>query len=564
MATNDFLPFATGAGSNVISQASYAALAAQQTGFQAGVANSAQLNKVWRQSSIMAAVLAQFSVDLTGQNAVDDGTLATLLANLKSAIRLQGTPYAGAAGGTGNALTATLSPAPAAYTDGMIVIVRVALANTGAVTLNVNGLGSQSVVGVAHQNLQGGELVPNGFACFVYSTVLGCFLLVWSTGGAEQVGTGTQSNHAVTLAQLKGLGLNAVLNTINANTTLTAANMGQSIPIFGAGGITLTLPAVSATAGGQRLEFFNYSSGTVTVACAGADVFVPNGSVNPTSLILGSGDTLVLESLGASGVWYAVGGSVQLPYSKAFTTATSGVVGAVRNLKMSVTAASASATLTADEIIVEASLGGIRYCLANFSKTINLATTGAGGMDTGSAPTSGFVALYAIYNPTTGASALLGVNATSAAAPNVYGGANMPAGYTASALVSVWPTNGSGQFGVGYQSDRRVSFPLITALSSSVVQGSFTSISIASAVPLNAKSCTGEFSLASTSTSNMGISVAATASTIAQQNLTVNGNVGVASNFKMENIVTPQTLYYSTSNSAGTPTFAIYISSYEF
>ncbi len=381
---------------------------------------------------------------------------------------------------------------------------------------------------------------------------------------ADSIAAATLGTQAAQLSQVLGVGLRAVLNPINANTTLTAANMGQSIPIFGAGGITLTLPAVSATSAGQRLEFFNYSGGNVTVACADADGFVPTNGTGLSSIILNIGDTLVIESLGSSGIWYALGGSVQLPYSKAFTTATSGVVGAVRNLKMSVTAASASATLTADEIIVEAALGGFRYCLANFSKTINLATTGAGGMDTGSAPTSGFVALYAIYNPTTGASALLGVNATSAAAPNVYGGGNMPSGYTASALVSVWPTNGSAQFGIGFQADRRISFPLVTALSSSVVQASFTSISIASAVPLNAKTCTGEFSLASTSTSNMGISVAATASTIAQQNLTANGNVGVASNFRMENLVTPQTLYYSTSNSAGTPTFAIYISSYEF
>ncbi|CAJ0896137.1 hypothetical protein R77569_04567 [Ralstonia mannitolilytica] len=90
MATNDFLTFAGSAGSNVITQAAYAALAAQQTGFQAGVANSAQLNKVWRQSSIMAAVLGQFIADYSGQNAVDDGTTATLETNLKSAINAAG------------------------------------------------------------------------------------------------------------------------------------------------------------------------------------------------------------------------------------------------------------------------------------------------------------------------------------------------------------------------------------------------------------------------------------------------------------------------------------------
>jgi len=86
MATNDFLPFAAAGGANVVSQATYAGLAALSTGYQAGVAQSAQLNKTWRQSSIMAAVVAQVIADVTGQNAVDDGTTATLVANLKSAI----------------------------------------------------------------------------------------------------------------------------------------------------------------------------------------------------------------------------------------------------------------------------------------------------------------------------------------------------------------------------------------------------------------------------------------------------------------------------------------------
>jgi hypothetical protein len=85
MATNDFLPFATGGSANVVSQSVYAALAALTNGYQSGVANSAQINKTFRQSSIMAAVLAQFTADQTGANSVDDGTTSTLLANLKKA-----------------------------------------------------------------------------------------------------------------------------------------------------------------------------------------------------------------------------------------------------------------------------------------------------------------------------------------------------------------------------------------------------------------------------------------------------------------------------------------------
>ena len=85
MATNDFLVFGGGAGANVITQAAWAALTARTAGFSSGVAQSAQLNKAWRQASIMAAVLAQFISDRTGQDVLDDGTTTTLLANLKAA-----------------------------------------------------------------------------------------------------------------------------------------------------------------------------------------------------------------------------------------------------------------------------------------------------------------------------------------------------------------------------------------------------------------------------------------------------------------------------------------------
>jgi len=243
-----------------------------------------------------------------------------------------------------------------------------------------------------------------------------------------------------------------------------------------------------------------------------------------------------------------------------------GIVGSVRNLVMSVTAASASATLTADEIVVETALGGVRYCLPSFSKTINLATTGAGGMDTGSAPTSGYVALYAIYNPTTGASALLAKNATSSVQPSVYGGANMPAGYTASALVSVWPTNGSGQFIVGGQLDRQVFFIALTALNTSVQQSTGTPLSVSSLVPPNAKKTQGYIVLtANAQPSNLfatlsGNSGAAGLVQISTSNNQVNG--GVSSPFYDVPLLTQQTLYYTATASSGTMSFSILLSGY--
>jgi hypothetical protein len=245
-----------------------------------------------------------------------------------------------------------------------------------------------------------------------------------------------------------------------------------------------------------------------------------------------------------------------------------GVVGSTRNLAMIVGAASATATLTADEIVVETALGGVRYCLANFSKTINLATTGAGGMDTGSAPVSGFVAIYAIYNPTTATSALLATNATSAAQPNVYGGANMPSGYTASALVSVWPTNASSQLLVGSQYDRRVNFVATSALNGAGTVAGATSFSFSSIVPKNAKFLSGGLSItvnaAAVASITIYTQIAAGASSVVAANNS-SGASGASSNFSNLPILTAQTLWYSTTTSAGSITnYNMSVNQYEF
>ncbi|MBL2606776.1 hypothetical protein ELK16_27695, partial [Klebsiella pneumoniae] len=89
MATNDFKPFATGSGANVLSQADYEALSALASGFLSGKASSAQVNKALRQSSSIAAVLAQFMADSTGSDVLDNGNIATLLNILKSALNNQ-------------------------------------------------------------------------------------------------------------------------------------------------------------------------------------------------------------------------------------------------------------------------------------------------------------------------------------------------------------------------------------------------------------------------------------------------------------------------------------------
>ncbi|ECO2325205.1 phage tail protein [Salmonella enterica] len=85
MAKNDFKPFATGKGANVTSQPDWEALPALLSGFTAGKASSAQVNKALRQASFIAAALAQYTASKSGQDGLDDGDLSGFIAKMSAA-----------------------------------------------------------------------------------------------------------------------------------------------------------------------------------------------------------------------------------------------------------------------------------------------------------------------------------------------------------------------------------------------------------------------------------------------------------------------------------------------
>ncbi|WCM21349.1 hypothetical protein NDK50_07850 [Paraburkholderia bryophila] len=582
----DFLPYAVGGSANVLSQSAYAALTTLlQNGLTSGIVPSNELNKILRQPSIIASVIAQFIVNNAGQPAIDDGTTATLLANLGTAVAVTARQNPVLTDtGTANvyvvANLAAFTSYPAA--SGLVIDVSVTNANTGASTLNVDGLGAKPIYGLGLQPLQGGELVAKGVANLLYivaSTVNsgnGAFILMECAGGAQQVAPATQPQHAVQLQQAQAMrGTFNGFFSYNANQSITAAQAGAAIDFYGTtASQTLTQPSVSSVPIGASYYYVNSSLVPVTVARAGSDTFALASGGAATSIVMQPGDDL--ECVAAnSGTQWTVSGSAARQFAPlvvgAATAVThapqmgqvAGVVGSVRNLVMSVTAASATATLTADEIIVETALGGVRYCLPSFSKTINLATTGAGGMDTGTAPASGFVAIYAIWNPTTGTAALLAQNAATLK-PNVYGGANMPAGYTASGLVAVVPTNASSQFPIIAVLDRKVSFVNSTLLGTTAGNVSVTSLSIAAIVPANAKSVQGTLAISSSATAaTSAVNISPTSQIgVLNYSITTTAAQTWATPYPPVDLPTPQTIFYSLGVTAGTSSFSITASSY--
>jgi hypothetical protein len=90
MPTVDYLPVATGGSANVDSQANFLGSGYQTNGFAVGIAEPFQANKIWRQSSMMSAALANFISTTLGINVLDDGNLPTLITNLTNAIQSAG------------------------------------------------------------------------------------------------------------------------------------------------------------------------------------------------------------------------------------------------------------------------------------------------------------------------------------------------------------------------------------------------------------------------------------------------------------------------------------------
>jgi hypothetical protein len=376
----------------------------------------------------------------------------------------------------------------------------------------------------------------------------------------------------------------------NAPTKVTVpfANSGTKNAIPTASQIGVTPGAASYTDGFPPLTFTPLASGGVPPA--GADF---NGILNAitasvrwgmagglyaydgtfSTAVGGYPRGAIVNSADATGAWRNLtDNNTTNPDSGGtgwITAFPAGVVGATRNLRGYLSTGGTSLNLTADEVIVETVLGGQYYRIANLNLTVNLATTGANGMDTGTAPASGYVGVYVIFNPSTGASALLATNATASVVGNVYGGANMPAGYTASALVAVWPTTSGSILYGGLLADRKFTRAAITVLSTSSTTGTYTALAIGAGVPRNAKSVDLGINITQSGGTAVseGCTIATDASAVGAQLVQAAANqltqlVGWVGGIQM---ATVQTVYYTwVASGAGSNSLTVYVTGYTF
>ncbi|MCU0119510.1 phage tail protein [Pseudomonas sp. B2M1-30] len=238
------------------------------------------------------------------------------------------------------------------------------------------------------------------------------------------------------------------------------------------------------------------------------------------------------------------------------------IAGDIRNARVSIPVAAPDARFTASGMVL-GDVNGKKVVISNFNQTINLVAPvkGLGAMDAGAAPVSGFVAMYALYNPVSKSTGIIAVNATTAIVPKLLAGV-APDGYTFSALISILPTNASGQFAVAEQVDRQV-FYGAQVFSTTAQVTSLTGLSISTAVPLNAKSVSGNFQ-GSVSANGYSLALAGSSAAIGLQTFIVNFSGAGGGSFLDVPLLSPQTLFYRLTSAGTFSAFAITTNSYRF
>jgi len=95
---------------------------------------------------------------------------ATITGNLTVAgtTDLAGAPNYGVDAGSTDTYVATLSPVPTAYVTGRLYVLKAATANTGAASVNFNGLGAKTIVKATSTTLSNNDIIANMLCLLVY------------------------------------------------------------------------------------------------------------------------------------------------------------------------------------------------------------------------------------------------------------------------------------------------------------------------------------------------------------------------------------------------------------
>lgn len=191
--------------------------------------------------------------------------------------------------GTVNALAVTLNPAPATYAAGMGLRVKVAASNTATMTINVNSLGSKSIIYSDGSSIRGGDILAGSILALVYD---GTNFQVVNVSQAAIKKT------AFRRSQAKFVAAGAFLWTVPAGVT-TVVLKG-----WGAGGGGGFGGNPSGPAGGGSGAYFEVTADVAPGATISGTVGV-GGAAGASGVNGGTGTDTTIT---ANGVTYTAGG----------------------------------------------------------------------------------------------------------------------------------------------------------------------------------------------------------------------------------------------------------------
>ena len=247
-----------------------------------GATSAATANKIMiRDAFGRAKVAAPSAADDIARKAEVDAVQTNLNAHLADYVRQPG--YA-IDTGTANTYAVSLDPAPTAYVDGMALSVKINTDNTGASTINVNGLGGKAIKkpngnDVSAGNLKAGSIYPlryNGTNFILQGSdaagnATPADVLsgkTFTNDAGEATGTMPNRGGAITVTpgtsdQVKLAGYYSGNITIKGDANLVAGNIKRDASIFGVNGTMIPSDgsAVIYSDGINKCFVEGYSSG---------------------------------------------------------------------------------------------------------------------------------------------------------------------------------------------------------------------------------------------------------------------------------------------------------------
>ena len=253
----------------------------------------------------MNMLLAQLRSSIRSNSIYEDSADDFMLARAMRAQRLN---YISTVGGTANALTATLDPAPASYSDltGTPFRIKIALTNTGAATLNLNGLGAVAIGRSDNSAVAAGDLLAGRTVELMFDG--GSFQIIGlspSSVGLLPSSVGLLPSSVGLLPSSEGRLINTQVFTSSGTYTPTSGMtfcIMEGVGGGGAGGGATTPPAGNVSLGAPGTAG-TWGKARFTASVIGASKVVT----------IGAGGAGVPGLSGANGGDTSVAGILQLP-----------------------------------------------------------------------------------------------------------------------------------------------------------------------------------------------------------------------------------------------------------